>query len=174
MVVNNPNIVGNFLQSDIDKALKVLFWANRWLVSFNPRKSESLIFSLKRNKPSQFHKHLGIVLTDDGSWDNNIDQITAKAWKRIHIMRRLKLSLDRQALQIMYFSFIRPILEYGNVIWCNFPQYQMNRLDKIQNEAARITTRYSKFVSIADLNKSGKLSQDTPVLPQVVTTHEIS
>ena len=109
MVVNNPNVAGNLLQSDIDK---VSLWANRWLVSFNPRKSESLIFSRKRNKPShpglfmfntviptvRFHKDLGIVLTDDGSWDNPIDQITAKARKRRHIMRRLKLSLDRQAL----------------------------------------------------------------------------
>ena len=109
MVVNNPNVAGNLLPSDIDK---VSFWANRWLVSFNPRKSESFIFLRKRNKPSyldlfmfntvipnvQFHKHLGIVLTDDGSWDNHIDQITTKAWKRIHIMHRLKLSLDRQAL----------------------------------------------------------------------------
>ena len=101
----------------------------------------------------QFYKHLGIVLTDDGSWDNHIDQITAKAWKRIHIMCRLKLSLDRQALQITYFSFIRPILEYGDVIWCNFPQYQMDMLDKIQNEAPRITTGRSRFVSIADLKK---------------------
>ena len=162
MVVNNPNVAGNLPQSDIDK---VSLWANRWLVSFNPQKSESLIFSRKINKPShpnlfifntvipnvRFHKHLGIVLTDDGSWDNHINQITAKAWKRIHIMRRLKLSLDRQALQIMYFSFIRPILEYGHVIWCNFPQYQMDRLDKIQNEAARITTGCSRFVSISEL-----------------------
>ena len=100
MVVNNPNVAGNLLQSDIDK---VSLWANRWLVSFNPQKSESLIFSRKRNKPSHpdlfmfntvipnvlFHKHLGIVLNDDGSRDNHIDQITAKAWKRKHIMRRL-------------------------------------------------------------------------------------
>ena len=111
MVVNNPNVASNLLQSDIDK---VSLWANRWLVSFNPQKSESLICSRKRNKPShpdlfmfntvipnvRFHIHLGNVLTDDVSWDNHIDQITAKAWKRIHIMRRLKLSLDRQALHL--------------------------------------------------------------------------
>ena len=30
VVVNNPNVAGNLLQSDIDK---VSFWANRWLVS---------------------------------------------------------------------------------------------------------------------------------------------
>ena len=69
-------------------------------------------------------------------------------------MPRLKLSLDSQDLQIMYFSFIRPILEYGDVIWCNFPQYQMDRLDKIQNEAARITNRCSRFLSIADLKRN--------------------
>ena len=39
------------------------------------------------------------------------------------------------------------------MIWCNFSQYQMDRLDKIQNEAARITTGCSRFVSIVDLKK---------------------
>ena len=66
-------------------------------------------------------------------------------------MRRLKICLDRKSLQVIYFTFIRPIIEYGDVVWDNIPQYLKNDLDKIQNEAARIVTGCSKLVSLDEL-----------------------
>ena len=38
MIVDNPDEVGRVLQSDIDKINQ---WAQKWLVKFNPSKSES-------------------------------------------------------------------------------------------------------------------------------------
>ena len=67
-------------------------------------------------------------------------------------MRKLKFEFDRKCLQIIYFSFIRPILEYGDSIWDNCTQYEKSELDKIQNEAARIVTGCTKSVSIRNLN----------------------
>ena len=63
-------------------------------------------------------------------------------------MRRLKLILDSKALQTVCFSFIRPLLEYADVVWDNCSQYESNELDKNQNEAARIVTGATKLVSI--------------------------
>ena len=63
-------------------------------------------------------------------------------------MRLLKARLDRLSLQIIYFSFIRPILEYGDVIWDNLSQELECQLDKVENEAARIVTDCTKLVSI--------------------------
>lgn len=51
-----------------------------------------------------------------------------------------KLNFERKALETIYFIFIRSILEYGGVIWDKCTQYEKNEWDKIQNEAARITT----------------------------------
>ena len=70
MVVGNPNAAGTNLQNDINK---IILWANKWPVRFNPTKSESVIISRKRNKPTHsvlsmcntvipqvnMHKHLG-------------------------------------------------------------------------------------------------------------------
>lgn len=39
MVVKNPETTAELLNSDIDKILK---WAKRWLVTFNPIKTETL------------------------------------------------------------------------------------------------------------------------------------
>ena len=54
---------------------------------------------------------------------------------------------------MFYFSFIRPLLEYADVIWDNCFQYEANELEKIQNEAARIVTGATKLVSINNLLK---------------------
>ena len=164
MVVGDPDTAGAILQTDINK---ITAWANRWLVKFNPSKSESLIISRKRNKPAHpklfmsgveipsvhVHKHLGIFISNDGSWDYHVNQILVKAWKRIGIMRNLKLRLDRTTLQTIYFSFIRPVLEYADVIWINLSQHLKDQIEKVQNEAARIVTGYRKLVSLTDLNR---------------------
>ena len=70
------------------------------------------------------HKHLGIILSNDGTWHKHIDYIKTKAWDRINIMRKLKFQLDRRSLEIIYTTYIRPILEYGNEIWDNCTQYE--------------------------------------------------
>ena len=67
-------------------------------------------------------------------------------------MRKLKFKLDRHSLQTIYFSFIRPLLEYSGIVWDNCTLYEVNELEKIQNEAARIVTGATKLVSIDCLN----------------------
>ena len=90
------------------------------------------------------HKHLGLFFSKDCSWHEHIKYITEKAWTRINIMRKLKFELNRKSLETIYIVFIRPLLEYGDIIWDNFTQYQKRELDKIQNEAARIATGATK------------------------------
>ena len=94
------------------------------------------------------HKHLGLTFTCDGTWHAHLTEIKSKAWYRINIMRRLKFVLDRRSLQSIYFSFIRPVLAYADVVWDNCTQYEANELEKIQIEAARIVTGSTKLVSI--------------------------
>ena len=60
---------------------------------------------------------------------------------------------DRRSLEIAYFSFIRPVLEYADTVWDNCTHTDKLDLEKIQYEAARIVTGCSKLVSIHDLMK---------------------
>ena len=159
IIVDEPVHVAHTLNLDL---VKISCWAKQWLVTFNPDKSEAILFSRKYNKPYHppvlmdqtqinevmSHKHLGIILTNDCNWHEHIEHIKAKAWNRINVMRKLKFKLDRKSLQTMYFSFIRPVLEYADVIWNNCTQYESNELEQIQNEAARIVTGATKLVSI--------------------------
>ena len=52
-------------------------------------------------------------------------------------MRKLKFRLDRKSLETTYIVFIRPLLDYRDVIWDNCTQYEKNELENIQIEAAR-------------------------------------
>ena len=82
-----------------------------------------------------------------------IKSSTEKAWKRLNMMHTLKTPLDRKTLQVIYFSFIRPLIEYADVVWDNCPRFLKDQLDKIQMEAARIVTGCSKLVSLLDLTR---------------------
>ena len=100
-----------------------------------------------------FYKQLGIFLSSDGTWYKHINNITSKAWLRITAMRKLKFLLDRKSLEIMYFPFIRPLLEYADVVWDNCTLYEVIALEKIQLEAAHIVTGATKLVSLEMLYK---------------------
>ena len=62
-------------------------------------------------------------------------------------MRALKSKLDRDTMQIIYFSFIRPDLEYADNIWDNIPEYLKNEVEIVQHESARTVTSCTKLVS---------------------------
>ena len=59
--------------------------------------------------------------------------------------------MDRKSLQTIYFSFIRPLLEYADVVWDNCAQQQINELEKVQIEAGRIVSGTTKLVAIDKL-----------------------
>ena len=90
IVVGNPNTAETILQNDINR---IILWADKWLVRFNPSKSESLIISRKRIKPTHpdlltyntvipqvnIHKHLGVFISSDVSWDKHVEYIIDKS-----------------------------------------------------------------------------------------------
>ena len=88
----------------------------------------------------------------------NTDLLKLSHWAAtwFNIMRRLKFKLDRKSLEIIYTTFIRPLLEYSDIIWDNCTRYEKQELDKIQNEAARIATGATKLISLKNLQNEVK------------------
>ena len=63
-------------------------------------------------------------------------------------MRKLKYSISRNALNQMYMSYMLPVVEYASVVWDGCSEQDSQTLQKIQNEAARIVTGYTRSVSL--------------------------
>ena len=117
IIFENPIQAATILNSDLSQ---ILTWASNWLVTFNPSKTESLLFSRKIFEPLHptlfmnqqdiitvdSHKTLGQTFTNNLSWHEHLNTIKTKAWHRINVMRKLKFQLNRKSLQIIYFSFI--------------------------------------------------------------------
>jgi predicted choloylglycine hydrolase len=91
------------------------------------------------------HKHLGLVISENGSWEKHTDMITA--YKRINILRKFKFILDRKTLEKIYFAFVRPLLEYADVIWDNMSISLNKNIENVQLEASRIVTGGTRLVS---------------------------
>jgi hypothetical protein len=122
-------------------------------VDFSPPKTKELLISRKKNmidhpqlsldgviiNKVNNHKHLGLTISKDLTWKEHITEITDKANRRLGILRSLKYKLDRLSLERIYMSFIRPLLEYGDIVW-DAPGDILYPLEVVQLNAARIVT----------------------------------
>ena len=120
-------------------------WSTKWLVNFNPQKTETMTITRKIYKSFHpplimnntiinqvtEHKHLGLEISNDGSWQKHIDLITKKAFTRVNILRKFKFILDRKTLEFFYLTFIRPILDYADVVWDNKTLFLINKLENV-------------------------------------------
>ena len=150
-IVDDPVTSANTLNSDLEQLHR---WASQWLVTFNPNKTVILTFSAKINKPIHpilylsgtpleevlHHTHLGLTFSHDLSWTHHIKSVVKKAFQRISIMKRLKYTLSRSTLKKLYITLIRPILEYGCVIFDACSMSDCKLLETVQYDAARICT----------------------------------
>ena len=137
-------------------------------MSFNPDLSKQAVevtFSKKRspvNHPAIFfndvpvkkvleQKHLGIILDSKLSFASHINAAISKSRKGIGMLRFLSKYLPRHTLNEMYKLYVRPHLDYGDVIYhiphniCEFSHSVvltniMEKLESVQYSAALAVT----------------------------------
>ena len=64
-------------------------------------------------------KYLRVVLDSKLNFNTHIDQKITKCNKLIGLMKMLSVNLPQKALLVIYKSFIRPQLEYGDCLYDN-------------------------------------------------------
>jgi hypothetical protein len=125
---------------------KINEWARQWLVTINPNKTESMIFSVKKFKPHHpdlffhgdivanvsLHTHLGVTLSSNLSWKAHILKVYEKACKRLNMLKGLKYIINRETLNKLYKSLIRPLMEYGDVLWDGCTDGESDLLEFVQ------------------------------------------
>ena len=86
------------------------------------------------------HCHLGLDFQNNCKWKNHITKIYEKACDRLKILHMQKHQVSRKVLINIYLSFIRPVLEYADIVWDNCTLHESNVLESVQVEAGRIIT----------------------------------
>ena len=143
-----------------DDLEKISYWAYQWKMQFNPdpnKQANEVIFSRKTSSnnlphpPIKFNKidisecphqkHLGIVLDSKLNFNAHVDQKIKKCNRIIGLIRRLSVTLPRNALLTIYKTFVRPHLDYGDILYDkpNNENFQ-NKLEKVQYRACLAIT----------------------------------
>ena len=77
----------------------------------------SLVFNDTKVQLAHNQKHLGLILDSKLDFNEDIDNKINKFNKIIGIMKRLSLFLSRKSLLTIYKSFVRPNLDYADIIY---------------------------------------------------------
>ena len=80
------------------------------------------------------------------TWAAMIDKMVSRSRQHLGCLRIILDYLDSNTLQLTYKSFIRPIMEYGNVAIMGASATQLSRLDAVQNAATSLCR--TSFVSL--------------------------
>ena len=94
---------------------------------------------------------MGVIADDKLLWNEHIHSITIRASKGLGMLRRMRPFVPRSILITIYKSLILHYLDYCCMVWDNCSNYLLDKLQKIQNRAARIITGESYEIRSSDL-----------------------
>ena len=138
--------------------LQINSWAYQWKMSFNPdpsKQAAEVLFSRKTKSPGHptiyfnnspvvslpFTKHLGMILDSNLNFEQHLSEKISKANRGIGLIKRLRHDLDRKTLLTIYKSYIRPHLDFGDIIY-DRPNVEtfVNSIESIQYNASLAIT----------------------------------
>ena len=152
--------------SDINYDLeRINKWVQQWKMPFNldPNKQATeVLFSRQVNSddhpkltfngnqvqrcPSQ--KHLGFILDDKIDFNKRIDEKINKCNKIVGMTKKLSTLVSRQSLLTIYKSFVRPILDYGGIIYEKPHKGSfIEKIERVQYNACLVITGAFKGTS---------------------------
>ena len=94
-------------------------------------------------------KSLGVLIDDNLTWRSHIDKLTKKIASGIGAIKRIRHLVPYGTLHSIYQASVQPHFNYCNVVWGNCGVTLQDKLQKLQNRAARVLT-YSNYD--ADVN----------------------
>ena len=138
-IVKDPIVSASNLNHDLDVISQ---WTHQWKMQFNPdptKQATEMLFSCKKspiNHPHlsfngtvvsrvSDHKHLGLILQPNLSFEKHLNEKTIKAKKNIGIIKHLNRFIPLRTLDQMYKPLVCSHLDYCDVIY---------RIPAIQNQ----------------------------------------
>ena len=91
------------------------------------------------HKPST--KLLGVHIDEMLTWDNQIKHISSKVSNGLRMLYLArKLTNNEETLKTIYYSLVQPYFDYCDFVWGDCSKTPADKLQKLQNRAARIIT----------------------------------
>ena len=133
------------LQEDI---IALFTWSRETDLNFNLKKFVHLLFKCKLETTytisditiphNDSHKDLGLILSENLSWDKRYKSISARAYKVLGLIRRTIASThSTSTLVTLYISMVRSQLLYCTQLWRPHLMKDILTLEQIQRRATK-------------------------------------
>ena len=106
---------------------------------------ESIIIGDTLIKPLESVRNLGSWFDAHMRMNVHIGKICSKAFRGLYNIRQIRKFLTVQSTKTPVHAFISSHLDYCNALLFGLPKYQLDRLQKVQNAAARVIFQIPKF-----------------------------
>ena len=108
----------------------------------------TLVFNDTKVQLANSQKHLGLILDSKLDFNEHIDNKINKCNKIIGLMKRLSLILSRKSLLTICTSFVRPNLDYADIIYDKpFNKSFKRKIEMVQYKPALVITTAMKGTS---------------------------
>ena len=143
-------------------------WMSENKLKLNDEKTEAILFHSKSSfnseqKPSSIlvgdaqipfansARNLGFMITEDMSLETHISHTCRTAYIAIRQISTIRKYLTIQATKTLVCAFVLSRLDYCNALLSGCPHYLLNKLQKVQNSAARLVLQAKKFDHVTPL-----------------------
>ena len=96
-------------------------------------------------------KSLGVIIDEHLSWSNHIDALSKKISSAIGALKRVRPFISEHTVLQIYQALILPHFDYCSSVWGDCNLTFSDKLQKLQNRAARAITRSSYDTSVSFL-----------------------
>ena len=143
-----------YLNQDLENVLK---WLRANKLTLNRTKTEFMLIGARQrlstlavsptitiydNQISQVTtaKSLGVTIDNKLDWRSHIDKLTKKVASGTGAIKRMRHLVPQATLLLIYQALIQPHFDYFNFVWGNCGITLQNKVQKLQNRAARVLT----------------------------------
>ena len=120
--------------------------------------------------PTAFAKDLGVILDSCLTYNDHIASTVSSCMARLGQINRVKHAFDTTTLTIMINALVFSKLYYCCNVWSNTSEHNLNRIQSVQNFAARIVSGSKKYDHISPILKDLRW---LPVRQQLYFRHAI-
>ncbi|GAB0182370.1 mitochondrial enolase superfamily member 1 [Grus japonensis] len=135
------------LQEDLDRLEE---WANKNLMKFN--KDKCKVLHVGKHNPAVQHRlgstwlesssverDLGVLVDDKLNMSEQRAPVARKANRRLGCINKGITSRDKEVIISLYSALVRPHLEYSVPFWSSLYKKDVDRLERVQRRATRMT-----------------------------------